>query len=175
METILKYNSSIDEFVSLAKKHNAQIIQYRDKINSTKDQIENLKHLKDIFLGTVLVNDYIFLAEYCDGVHVGQDDIIKINIDKNKAIKTIRETIGDKILGLSTHNIQEVQESNNLDIDYIGLGAYRATDTKDVDNILGEDISNVASYSQKEVAAIGGVLIDDEINNITFNVVASGL
>ena len=55
METILKYNSSIDEFVSLAKKHNAQIIQYRDKINSTKDQIENLKYLKDIFLGTVLV------------------------------------------------------------------------------------------------------------------------
>ncbi len=57
----------------------------------------------------------------------------------------------------------------------IGLGAYKTTATKDVSNLLGERISYLAKISRHPVCAIGGVEISDKIENITFNVVGSGL
>jgi len=32
--------------------------------------------------------------------------------------------------GVSTHNLDEIVQANALNIDYIGLGAYRPTNTK---------------------------------------------
>ncbi len=87
----------------------------------------------------------------------------------------VRDKIGDKILGLSTHNKKEILEANELDLDYIGLGAYRKTSTKDTENILGEKLSLLASFSKHPVAAIGGVRIKDKIKNVTYLVVGSNL
>ncbi len=56
----------------------------------------------------------------------------------------------------------------------IGLGAYKNTTTKDVSTILGDKISYLAKISRHPVCAIGGVQIDDIIDNIKFNVVGSG-
>ncbi len=57
----------------------------------------------------------------------------------------------------------------------IGLGAYKTTSTKDVPNLLGEKITYLAKMSNHPVCAIGGVNIKDKIDNISFNVVGSGL
>ncbi|NPA11571.1 MAG: thiamine phosphate synthase, partial [Epsilonproteobacteria bacterium] len=67
------------------------------------------------------------------------------------------------MVGLSTHNKDEVLEANSYPLSYIGLGAYRPTSTKDTTNILGEKILEIAKLSTHPVAIIGGVRLDDEI------------
>ena len=68
----------------------------------------------------------------------------------------------------------EILEANELDLDMIGLGAYKNTNTKDVSTILGSKISYLAKISKHPVCAIGGVKVEDIIENIRFNVVGSG-
>ncbi len=173
--TILKKNITLADFVKIAKKYDTKVMQYRDKINPIDIQIKNLKYLKEYIDIPIIINDKIELIDYAHGLHLGQEDIQKISLDKNLAIKLIRKKIGDKLLGLSTHNELEILEANDLDLDMIGLGAYRGTSTKDVDNILGEKLLYLARISKHVVCAIGGVYVDEEIENVHFNVVGSNL
>ncbi len=173
--TLLSKNISIRDFISIAKKVNASIIQYRDKISSEDEIIKNLKEIKKYWDKTLIINDKIELISYADGVHLGQEDIRKVNEDIKKAAFLVKEKIGDKIFGLSTHNKEEIEEANTLPLDYIGLGAYRKTSTKDTDNILGEKLSFLASFSKHPVAAIGGVKLKDQIENVTYLVIGSNL
>ena len=173
-ETLQKKSISLEQFVSLCKKKNVKIVQYRDKISSDEIQIKNLLFLKENFDIPIIVNDKIDLINYADGLHVGQEDLEKIHKDKSLAVKLIRLKIKDKLLGLSTHNEKEILEANTLSLDMIGLGAYKNTSTKDVSTILGDKISYLAKISRHPVCAIGGVQIDDIIENIRFNVVGSG-
>lgn len=173
-ETLQKKSISLEQFVSLCKKKNVKIVQYRDKISSDEIQIKNLLFLKENLDIPIIVNDKIDLINYADGLHVGQEDLEKIHKDKSIAVKLIRLKIKDKLLGLSTHNEKEILEANTLALDMIGLGAYKNTTTKDVSTILGDKISYLAKISRHPVCAIGGVQIDDVIDNIKFNVVGSG-
>ena len=173
-ETLQKKSISLEQFVSLCKKKNVKIVQYRDKISSDEIQIKNLLFLKENLDIPIIVNDKIDLINYADGLHVGQEDLEKIHKDKSLAVKLIRLKIKDKLLGLSTHNEKEILEANTLALDMIGLGAYKNTSTKDVSTILGDKISYLAKISKHPVCAIGGVQIDDVIDNIKFNVVGSG-
>lgn len=173
-ETLLKKNISLEQFVLLCKKKDVKIVQYRDKISSNEIQIKNLLYLKANLEIPIIVNDKIDLIEYADGLHVGQEDLEKVHKDKALAVKLIRLKIKDKLLGLSTHNEKEILEANTFSLDMIGLGAYKNTSTKDVSTILGDKISYLAKISRHPVCAIGGVQIDDVIDNIKFNVVGSG-
>ncbi len=173
-ETLLKKNISLEKFVNLCKKKDVKIIQYRDKISSLEEQKINLLYFKSQLNIPIIINDKIDLIDFADGLHVGQEDLQAINKDKKLAIKLIRLKIKDKLLGLSTHNELEILEANGLNLDMIGLGAYKNTSTKDVSTILGDKISYLAKISKHPVCAIGGVKIDDIIENIKFNVVGSG-
>ena len=172
-ETLLKKDINLEKFVNLCKKHNVKLIQYRDKISSQEQQKTNLLYLKSELNIPIIINDKIELIEYADGLHLGQEDFLKIHKDKKIAIKLIRLKIKDKLLGLSTHNELEILEANELPLDMIGLGAYKNTNTKDVSTILGSKISYLAKISKHPVCAIGGVQIKDDIANIRFNVVGS--
>lgn len=168
---------SVEAFVQIAKEHNAEIIQYRNKsadISIIKQQLISIRKLYDGFL---IVNDAYELVEFCDGVHVGQEDLSSIDSDAHKAVKILRSVIGsDKILGLSTHNEQEVLAANEMDLNYIGLGAYRKTTTKsDATNFLGDKLDEIAKLSKHYVAAIGGVLPSDTFEHVTYHVIGSGL
>ncbi len=173
-ETLLKKNLTLEYFVNLCKKHDVKIVQYRDKILPIEDQKSNLIYLKSQLNIPIIINDEIELIRYADGLHLGQEDFLKIHKDKKIAIKLIRLKIKDKLLGLSTHNEMEILEANDLDLNMIGLGAYKNTSTKDIDVILGSKISYLAKISKYPVCAIGGVQINDNIPNIRFNVVGSG-
>ncbi len=174
-QTLIKKNLKLSTFVELVQKYDLKLIQYRDKVNPNEIQINNLIYLKKHLNIPVLINDKIELIEYADGLHLGQEDFAKVHKDKKLAIKFIRKKIGNKLLGLSTHNEVEILEANELDLDMIGLGAFRGTQTKDVDNILGDKIVYLGKISKHPVCAIGGVNIQDKIENISFNVVGSGL
>ncbi|AXX89075.1 thiamine phosphate synthase [Arcobacter suis] len=173
-ETLLKKNISLEKFVDLCKKKDVKIVQYRDKISSLQEQKTNLLYLKSQLNIPIIINDKIELIEFADGLHLGQEDLDKIHKDKKLAVKLVRLKIKDKLLGLSTHNEIEILEANELALDMIGLGAYKNTSTKDVNTILGSKISYLAKISKYPVCAIGGVKIEDIIENIRFNVVGSG-
>ncbi len=172
-----KFNISVEDFIDIAKQNGAEIVQYRAKnreLSFIKSQLIKIRKLYDGFL---IVNDAYELIEFCDGVHVGQEDLQKIDKDVKKAVKILRDVIkNDKILGVSTHNEAEILELNDCDVNYVGLGAYRDTSTKkDITTVLGSKLDEIASKSKHYVAAIGGVKKTDKFKNVTYHVMGSGL
>lgn len=167
---------SLETYIHLALKHNAEIIQYRAKNLDIATIKSNLIKIRQLFDGYLIINDVYELIDYCDGVHIGQEDLYAIDSDAIKAMKTLRSVIGnDKIIGLSTHNAQEIALANTLDLNYIGLGAYRVTTTKEVPNLLGSTLDELASKSKHKVAAIGGVRLNDTFSHVSYHVIGSGL
>ncbi len=178
-ELLQNYKVSLTQYLQKLQNHNIVYIQYRDKINSLEIQKENLYFLKSNTDIPIIINDNLELLKLVDGLHLGQEDLeelsLKMNLSRENTVKFIKKTNPNKIIGLSTHNEKEILEANNLDLDYIGLGAYRTTITKEVDNILGDKIAYLAKISRHPVGAIGGVSLDDDIENITYYVIGSGL
>jgi len=180
-ELLTKFNLSLSQYIEHISQYNIVYIQYRDKINTIDIQKQNLLFLKQNTNIPIIINDKLELLEFVDGVHLGQEDLSKLKDEKFKlktntlVFKFLRKIYPNKVFGLSTHNEMEILEANTLDIDYIGLGAYRDTTTKDITQVLGDKISYLAKISIYPVGAIGGVRIDDKIDNITYNVIGSGL
>ncbi|MDF1875862.1 thiamine phosphate synthase [Sulfurimonas sp. SAG-AH-194-I05] len=171
------HEMSLEEFIRRAKDANAEIIQYRNKNANTAYIKTQLIRIRKLFDGFLIVNDAYELIEFCDGVHLGQEDLKNIDSELSTAVKIVRSVIGrDKIFGISTHNEEEIIEANTFDLNYIGLGAYRATNTKkDIDGILGDSLDVLAGKSKHLVAAIGGVKWNDLFQNVTYHVIGSGL
>jgi len=168
---------SLEEYIRIAKEQNAEIIQYRNKNADLQFIKRQLIKIRNMYDGFLIVNDAYELVEFCDGVHIGQEDLREIDADPLKAVKILRDVAGkDKILGISTHSQEEVLQANEMDLNYIGLGAYRSTATKDnISTILGERLDEIASHSKHFVAAIGGVKKSDKFSHVTYHVIGSGL
>lgn len=167
---------SVQMYLDKIAKYDIKVLQYRAKNSPTNIIKQQLIALRESYDGCLIVNDHIDLADLCDGIHVGQEDLASIDADTEVAIKKLRQTVGDnKIIGISTHNKDEVLRSNALDIDYIGLGAYRQTSTKSVSSILGKELDNIAALSTHKVAAIGGVTLQDTFKFVTYNAIGRGL
>lgn len=167
---------SIEAFVDICKANGASILQYRNKTADLATLKSQLIMLRQLFDGYLIVNDAYALVEYCDGVHMGQEDLHAVDSDIAKAVSMIRDRIGkDKLLGISTHNAEEIATANGLDLNYIGLGAYRSTSTKEVSTLLGEQLDLLAKDSLHPVAAIGGVRRDDTFLHVSYLVIGSGL
>ena len=171
------HTMGIEEFIEIAKKHKATVLQYRNKTADISFIKQQLIKIRKNFDGFLIVNDKYELVEFCDGVHLGQEDLRRIDEDIFKAVKILRSVIGkDKILGISTHNEEEVFQANEMDLNYIGLGAYRNTSTKkDILGVLGDQVEVIASKSKHLVGVIGGVNLDDIFEHITYKVIGSGL
>ncbi len=172
-----KRGLSLEIFLEKANEHKAEIIQYRAKNADIAFIKKQLIAIRKEYDGFLIINDAYELIEFCDGLHIGQKDLREIDEDINKAVTILRSVIGsDKILGVSTHNEEEVLQANSMDINYIGLGAYRDTLTKqDISTVLGDKLDAIAQFSVHCVAAIGGVKPDDKFEHVTYLVVGSGL
>ncbi len=196
-DTLKKYNISIKDFCLTAKGLKAKILQYRDKNSSVEEKLKRIKEIRKYWKKTLIINDTIELLPYADGIHIGQEDLKnlckKFNLDEFEIIKKIKngewrvesgefQFVNSQfsilnsqfIIGLSTHNKEEIIKANKLPLDYIGLGAYRPTSTKETSNILGEKIIELIKYSYHPVAIIGGVKIYDKIP-AKFKVVGSDI
>ncbi len=165
------------EYIELAKQNSAQIIQYRNKNADIAFIKQQLISIRKTFDGFLIVNDAYELVEFCDGVHLGQEDLRAIDKDPYRAVEILRSVIkSDKILGISTHNEKEIFQANKMDLNYIGLGAFRSTKTKkDISLVLGDSLDKLASKSKHPVAAIGGVKMDDTFNHVAYHVIGRGL
>lgn len=170
------HNVSLELFVEKVKSLNGEVIQYRNKNADVASIKHDLIKLRQLWDGYLIINDHYELTSLCDGVHIGQEDLYAIDPDPSRAIKILKLSIGnDKIIGLSTHNTKEISIANTLELNYIGLGAYRSTATKSEAKVLGEQLDSIAAGSIHPVAAIGGVKLDDRFNHVTYHVIGSGL
>jgi thiamine-phosphate pyrophosphorylase len=156
--------------------NNIPILQYRNKSGSLEEKKADLLTIRAHYDGKLIINDSIDLIAFADGLHVGQEDIRKYSDDLSESVKHIRQKIGRKLLGLSTHDKDEILEANDLDLDYIGLGAYRATNTKSEAHVGGTTLIEAASYSKHPVGMIGGVRMNDVFEDpIVYTVIGSEL
>jgi thiamine-phosphate pyrophosphorylase len=171
-DLLQKFNISIEQFINKCYQLDVKIIQYRDKHSKIKNIKERIKQIRTLWTRTLIVNDYISLIEFADGLHIGQEDLKRYG-----SISKIRTKIDNRILGLSTHNKREILRANELDVDYIGLGAYRTTSTKKgLKSPLGKKrISELIHFSIHPVAVIGGVKLKDIIPNATYMVIGSDI
>lgn len=167
---------SFTQFIQKVKSLNGEIVQYRNKHDDIATIKNDLIELRQLWDGFLIINDHYELATYCDGVHIGQDDLYAIDSDPLRALTILKLAIGnDKIVGLSTHNSDEIAIANTLELHYIGLGAYRSTSTKKEAGVLGNSLDILAKESSHPVAAIGGVKTDDVFDFVTYHVIGSGL
>ena len=152
------------------------ILQYRNKNGSLQEKKEALLKIRTYYDGILIVNDSIELIDYADGLHVGQEDIRAYAKTPSQAIKEIRNQIGSKLLGLSTHNKEEILEANQLSLDYVGLGAFRPTQTKSNVSITGKLLLAIAKSSRHPVGLIGGIKCSDSFeSHIAYKVIGSDL
>lgn len=86
------------------------------------EQLQNICRINNI---PFIVNDDVELALAldADGIHIGQDD---------GSAEEVRQKIGNnKILGVSTHNLDEVKKAIAEGADYVGIGPIYSTTTKE--------------------------------------------
>lgn len=132
------------------------IIQLRDKKNSKKVVLEKAKQLKALarkYNVPLIINDHIdiALAIDADGIHIGQDDLPLVEA---------RKIVGpNKIIGISTHAIEEAKEAERNGADYIGVGPIFATKSKEdvVDPVTTKYIEEVVNEIKIPFVAIGGI------------------
>jgi thiamine-phosphate pyrophosphorylase len=167
----------LQEYLKFLNTLSIPIAQYRNK--AKKGNIKkDLTLIKDHFNGTLILNDYIEWVDFADGLHLGQEDLLAFSSNPLRALELVRKELGSKILGVSTHNKEEIELANSLDLDYIGLGAYRTTQTKKSVLVAGEALLELAKISKHKVALIGGVKLEDDFSlypQISYKVIGSDL
>ncbi len=143
-----------------------RFIQYRQKEGTRREIYEEAAKLRKLtrhFNATLIINDHadIALAVDAEGVHLGQDDL---------PLAEARKIMGGKIIGISTHDLQQATDAERGGADYIGFGPVFETKTKDAGKPRG--IDNLRLITQTlhiPVIAIGGI----NVNNIG-SVILSG-
>lgn len=148
-----------------ALDHGCDWIQLRFK-NARKDEFlelaDTVKLLCDTYSATFIINDHVDIAYEinADGIHLGLTDM---------KIATAREILGDdKIIGGTANTLEDVLQRVEEKCDYIGLGPFQFTTTKEnLSPVLGlEGYQKVTSKLTSKriktpVYAIGGIQLDD--------------
>lgn len=144
------------EVIEEAIQGGADIVQLREK-NKTKKELLHmaieLRQLTSKYGVPFIVNDHIdiALAVDADGIHLGQDDL---------PLLEARKIMGpNKIIGISTHAIEEALEAEKNGADYIGVGPVYETKSKvDVVDPVGlKYVQEVVSRTSIPFVAIGGI------------------
>jgi thiamine-phosphate pyrophosphorylase len=103
-----------------------------------------------------IINDRpdIALLSQADGVHVGQTDL---------PARDVRKLIGTgKIVGVSTHNLDQAKQAVRDGADYIGVGPFFASATKSRDFVAGAEYARqVVGGIPLPAVAIAGITVQN--------------
>lgn len=140
-------------------------IQLRMKEATADELREAVKILKPACAekeAILVIDDHVELVAELDvdGVHLGKNDMPPAEA---------RRLLGEKyIIGATANTIEDIRALAVQDVDYIGLGPYRFTETKrNLSPVLGiEGYRRIMEACRAEgiehpVVAIGGITIDD--------------
>jgi thiamine-phosphate pyrophosphorylase len=147
------------DVLTTAAEAGASLFQYRNKTASMKDAyVEALALRQAAAKAGVLfiVNDRcdLALAVDADGVHLGQGDL---------PLDLAKKVMGpDKLIGISTHNPDQVREATAGKPDYLGFGPiFKPGSKQGHDPVVGlEGLRAMRSLTSLPVFAIGGIQID---------------
>jgi thiamine-phosphate pyrophosphorylase len=136
-----------------------RLLQYRNKNASTRELFEASNRLASLLVPqgvTFFVNDRADVAALAgaSGVHVGQEDL---------GVEAARSVIGPgKLVGVSTHNLEQFKRAAATSADYIAVGPVFATSSKaNPDPVVGTDLlRQVRPLTDKPIVAIGGITLD---------------
>ncbi|PKL52076.1 MAG: thiamine phosphate synthase [Nitrospira bacterium HGW-Nitrospira-1] len=151
-------NLPLYDMVNIVLRAGVKCIQYREKGLSRRTIYENavtLRKLTESFGAMLIINDHadIALAVDADGVHLGQDDL---------PLREARKIMGNKIVGISTHDLSQAKEAERGGADYIGFGPIFHTTTKDAGAPKGVDnIRIIKENVSIPLVAIGGINLDN--------------
>ena len=151
----LRTTAAIVDYARELAAGGATFIQYRNKVGTTREMLGHARELR-LALGdgvTLIMNDRadICIAAGFEGVHVGQDDL---------SPEGARTVIGpSRVLGISTHNLEQLKEADAGPADYIAYGPVFPTSGKrNPDPVVGlEGIRAARAATKKPLVAIGGI------------------
>lgn len=140
-------------------------IQLRMKGASDEEVLETAAGLIDICRDNnafLIIDDRVKVVNELkvSGVHLGKEDM-----DPMEA----RELLGpDAIIGLTANTAEDILKFKNKDVDYVGLGPFRFTTTKEkLSPVLGLDgykkiVKDVRDAGMEiPIVAIGGITLED--------------
>ena len=135
----------------------ATLIQLREKRKPAREFFSDAAECISIAQAAgvkIIIDDRVdvALALGADGVHLGQTDM---------PVNAARRLLGpDRIIGFSTHNLEQVRAALTLPIDYLAFGPIFGTTTKaNPDPVAGVDQlrQTCALAGSLPVVAIGGI------------------
>lgn len=140
----------------------ATLVQLRDKSEPAQPRrfLSCARELRRLTMdrATFIINDRvdICVAAGADGVHLGQDDLAP------ESARRIFDSVKDgrtRVIGYSTHNLNQIREAEKLPIDYIAIGPVFATSSKaNPDPVIGpEGVQAARQVTAKPLVAIGGI------------------
>ena len=119
--------------VEAALRNGVGMVQYRCKAGNDRERLREAQQLRQLcnrFGALLFINDRVdlALAVDADGVHLGQDDMPS---------EVARDLLGsDRLLGRSTHSIDQVHQAQQEPVDYLGFGPIHSTAVKPERNPL---------------------------------------
>ena len=150
---------SLTDVLKEAIEAGARLFQYRNKSASMKEAYAEALVLRQVALEagvTFIVNDRcdLALAVDADGVHLGQGDL---------PLGMARKVMGlEKLIGVSTHNPDQVCEATAGNPDYLGFGpVFKPGSKQDHDPVVGlAGLRAIRRLTSLPIFAIGGIQID---------------
>jgi thiamine-phosphate pyrophosphorylase len=146
---------SLADVASEAVAGGADVIQLREKDVPAREIVSAAHAIKKAISGKgalLMINDRpdIAVASGADGVHLGQDGL---------PVDVARAIIGkDKLVGVSTHSLEQALCAEKEGADYIGVGPVFATPTKPDYIPVGTGlIREVSKAVRVPFVAIGGI------------------
>ena len=150
---------SLPEVLREAGQAGVKLVQYRNKTGSMKQAYEVASLLRNIakeFGMLFVVNDRcdLAMAVEADGVHLGQTDL-----PLSLARRVVRNAM---LIGVSTHNPEQVRMATEEGADYLGFGPIFPTSTKSHhDPVVGlQGLKYIRGLTSLPVFAIGGITPD---------------
>jgi len=148
-----------DDFLGSALRGGVDVVQLRMKQASDAEILRAASRFARMCRAhgaLFILNDRpdLALSAEADGVHIGQDD---------GPAAPARDAVGsERIVGLSTHSLEQIAAAAG--VDYIGVGPVHATPTKPGRPAVGlELVRHAAAHAGAPFFAIGGIGPDNAV------------
>jgi thiamine-phosphate pyrophosphorylase len=151
--------TSLEFLISEAAAGGVDIVQLREKNLSDRELLDRARRVRLLTRQAgipFIVNDRPDIARLCDadGVHLGQEDM---------PIREARRVVGpDALIGVSTHNPDQVRQAIRDGAGYIGIGPVFASPTKSFDSLPGlEFVRQAIAETSLPAFALGGITAEN--------------